>query len=63
MFVQTQTFEFNAKDKDEREMIAQVLWLLGEKRYDEAKKMLIQRHDELIAEPKLKVYDQRETGT
>src|SRR5258707_5668585 len=35
MFVQTQTFEFNAKDKDEREMIARVLWLLGEKRSEE----------------------------
>lgn len=63
MFVQTQTFEFNRNDKDEREMIAQVLWLLGEKKYDEAAKVLIRRHDKLTAEPKLKLYDQRETGT
>lgn len=62
MFVQTQTFEFNAKDKDERELIAQVLWLLGEGKYDEAKKMLILRHDQLTAEPKLKLYDQREAA-
>lgn len=58
--IHTQTFEFNQKDKDEREMIAQVLWLLGKMRYDEAAKILIARHDVLTAEPRLKLYDQRE---
>ena len=58
--IQTQTFDFNAKDLDEIQCISRVLWLIGEKQYDEAAKTLIARHDVLTAEPKLKLYDQRE---
>jgi hypothetical protein len=58
--IQTQTFEFNKKDADELQTLASALWLIGERRYDEAAKVLIVRHDALTADPKLKLYDQRE---
>jgi len=57
--IQTQTFEFNKAKKDEMEVIARALLLLGQKKYDEAAKVLIARHDELTREPELKLYDQR----
>jgi BioD-like phosphotransacetylase family protein len=57
--IQTQTFEFNKATKDEIVVIARALQLIGEKRYDEAAKVLIERHDELTREPELKLYVQR----
>jgi hypothetical protein len=57
--IQTQTFEFNKAKKDEMEVIARALSLLGQKNYDEAAKVLIARHDVLTREPELKLYDQR----
>ena len=58
-FVRTMTFEYNGKD-EERNFLHDVMWLMAEKRYTEAQAMIIARHDKLTAEPKLKVYDQRE---
>jgi hypothetical protein len=53
--IQTQTFEF--KDtKDELAIISSILDLLMHKRYDEASKVLIERHDELTQKPVLKLY-------
>lgn len=57
--IQTQTFEFNRAKKDEMEAIARALWLIGQKRYDEAAKVLTARHDILTRDAELKLYDQR----
>jgi hypothetical protein len=53
--IQTQTFEF--KDtKEDIAVISYALDLLMHKRYDEATKVLIKRHDELTKKPVLKLY-------
>ena len=57
--IQTYTFEFNKAAKEEMSAISRALWLLGQKQYDEASKVLIARHDELTRDPELKLYDQR----
>lgn len=57
--IQTQTFEFNKTKKDEMEVIASALWLIGQKRYDEAAKVLTARQDALTKDAELKLYDQR----
>jgi hypothetical protein len=57
--IQTQTFEFQGSD-EERQFLHDVLWLMAERRYTDAQAMLIARHDKLTANPKLKLYDQRE---
>lgn len=57
--IQTQTFEFNKSKKDEMEVIARALWLIGQKRYDDASKVLTLRHDILTRDGELKLYDQR----
>lgn len=53
----TQTFDFK-NGEEELAFLSCVLDLIAQKRYAEASKMLIQRHDKLTAEPKLKLYDQ-----
>jgi hypothetical protein len=56
--ITTQTFE--VKDsREELEVISSALWLIGEKRYQEACAVLIARHDKLLELPVLKPYDQR----
>jgi hypothetical protein len=56
--LQQQTFDL--PDNQERATVATVLDLLRRKEYTEAIAFLIKRHDELTAEPKLKLYDPRE---
>ena len=59
MFVQTQTFDF--KDvRDELEFISAVMDALGHNDRVAAMKILTRRHDQLTAQPKLKLYDPRE---
>jgi len=62
MMVQTQTFEYQKGREEELALISQVLWVMGEGNYEEAKRILIHRHDKLTAAPKLKLYDQRESS-
>jgi hypothetical protein len=57
--IETQTFEL-AGSPEELATISRALWLMGEGNYEEAKRVLIMRHDQLTAAPKLKRYDQRE---
>lgn len=53
--IQTQTFDF--KDvQDELETLSSALDLLMHQRYDDAAKVLVKRHDQLTAQPKLKLY-------
>jgi hypothetical protein len=56
--IQTQTLEFSSETEDERAVISCALWLIGKKRYDEAAKVLVKRHDELTKHPELKLYVQ-----
>lgn len=53
--IQTQTFDFK-DNTDELETIARALELLMEKRPADAAKVLVKRHDQLMAQPKLKLY-------
>lgn len=57
--IQTQTFEFDKGTKAELAVVSKVLDLLGKGLIDDAKQVLISRHDELTKEPVLKLYDQR----
>lgn len=57
--IQQQTFDL--PNNEERETVVMVLDLLRRREYTEAIAFLIKRHDELLAEPKLKPYDQRES--
>lgn len=59
-FVRTQTFD-HQDNAEELGVLANAIWLIGQKRYDEAAKMLVQRHDKLMLDKRsLKVYDPRE---
>lgn len=55
----TQTFDFK-DNRDELAVIAMAIDLIGKKCYDEAAKVLLERHDQLTQAPKLKPYDPRE---
>jgi hypothetical protein len=52
--IQTQTFEF--KDKEELAVLSAALNFMAKKQYQEAVEVLIKRHDQLTANPKLKLY-------
>lgn len=53
--IQTQTFDFQDR-REELAAIALAVDLIGKKQYDEASRVLIHRHDQLTAQPKLKLY-------
>lgn len=57
--ITTQTFEFSKTAKDEMLVISAALALIKDRRYDEATRVLIARHDELTRNPTTKPYDQR----
>lgn len=57
--IQTQTFDVNKEAKAELLVLSEALDLMGKKQYTEAAQVLIKRKDELMAEPKLKLYDPR----
>lgn len=57
MFIQTQTFDYK-DNREEVEYIAALLDLLQTGQVVTAMKMLVKRHDQLTAQPKLKVYEQ-----
>lgn len=57
-FVQTQTSELPVDRKDEIEILSRAIWLIGHGQTDEAVKLMIARHDQLIKErpPVMKLY-------
>jgi hypothetical protein len=57
-FIGTQTFDIEEHEA-ELATIKRALDLINENRYADAMRVLIARQDELMAEPKLKLYDQR----
>jgi len=54
--IQTQTFEHDPNRAEELKAIVAALEALGRKDFDTAARVLIARHDELLREPKLKLY-------
>jgi hypothetical protein len=56
--IQQQTFDI-AKNKDELLTISAAMKALGDKRYQDAMDILVSRHDFLMKEPVLKLYDPR----
>lgn len=54
--MQTQTLEFDKATDEERAILAAALWHLGKGRYNEATRILVERHNALTQNPELKLY-------